>query len=70
MNEKAAATVEEVLQGITVVEKPILPTLSVERLADLLPSVVVLVVVVAVVIGAAALVGKLFGGGMPSYLLR
>jgi hypothetical protein len=70
MNEKPPATVEDALHGIAAVQKPILPTLSVERLADLLPSAVVLVVVVAVVIGAAALVGKMFGGGMPSNLLR
>jgi hypothetical protein len=70
MNEKPPATVEEALQGITAVRKPILPTLSLERLADLLPSAVVLVVVVAVVIGAAALVGKMFGGGVSSFLIR
>jgi hypothetical protein len=70
MNEKPPATVEEALHGITAVRKPILPTFSVERLGDLLPSVVVLVVVVAVAIGAGALVGRIFGGGMPSYLLR
>jgi hypothetical protein len=70
MNEKPPATVEEALQGITAVRKPILPTLSVERLVDLLPSAVVIVVVVAVVIGAVGLVGKMFGGGLSSYLMR
>lgn len=70
MNEKPPATVEEALQEITAVQKPILPTLSIERLADLLPSAVVLVVVVSVVIGAVVLVGKMFGGGLSSYLIR
>jgi hypothetical protein len=65
MNEKPPATVEEALQGIKAVQKPILPTLPVAALADLVPTVVVLVAIVAVVVGAAVLVGKFFGGGIP-----
>lgn len=63
MSEKPPATVEDSLQEITTVRKPILPRISVERLADLPPSAVV-------VVGAVVLVVKVFGGGMPSYLLR
>jgi hypothetical protein len=70
MSEKPPATVEDALQEITAVRKPILPTLSVERLGDLLPSVVVLAVVVALGFGAVSLVGKMFGGGLSSYLIR
>jgi len=70
MSEKPPATVEEALEGIKAVQKPIVPMISAERLVDLLPSAVVLVVVVAVVIGAVTLVGKMFGGGLSSYLMR
>jgi hypothetical protein len=65
MNEKPPETVEEALRGITAVRKPIVPTLSIEALADLVPSAVVLVVVVAIVIVVGVLVGKFFGGGLP-----
>ena len=70
MNEKPPATVEEALQGITAVRKPILPTLSAERLADLLPSAVVLAVVVALGIGAIVLVRRFLESGMLSTFIR
>lgn len=70
MSEKPPASVEDALRAITAVRKPILPTLAVERLADLLHSAVVLVVVVALGIGAMALIRRVLESGMLSYFIH